>query len=190
MSDFPEDPSPNPHDIPPPPLEPPPPRRFENQSFGETPYGSGPNDNLEYAMKKLNAPAICLMVAVLISALWCCYNIIVTILASPESNAEIMSTYSDIMDLNIDDEMMQQMAGGGSKIFGVIFWAFMLLINLFLFYGAVQIRSLKNYGLAMTTAIIATIPCCFAGCCVVNMPFGIWLLTILRDPVIKASFWK
>lgn len=55
-------------------------------------------------------------------------------------------------------------------------------------FGGVQMRNLKNYGLAMATCIIGIIPMCGGCSCCVTLPLGIWVLTILMRPEIKASF--
>ena len=53
--------------------------------------------------------------------------------------------------------------------------------------GAIKMKNLQNYGLAMTSAIIALIPC-FSPCCVLGLPFGIWALVVLSDNRVKAAF--
>jgi predicted Zn finger-like uncharacterized protein len=61
-----------------------------------------------------------------------------------------------------------------------IFWGIFVLV------GAVMMKQLKSYGLAMTTCILAMVPCnC---CCVLGLPFGIWGLTALNKPGVKDAF--
>jgi hypothetical protein len=52
--------------------------------------------------------------------------------------------------------------------------------------GAVQMRRMQSYGLAMTACIIAMLPC--NACCILGLPFGIWGLTVLNRPEVKEAF--
>lgn len=68
--------------------------------------------------------------------------------------------------------------------------AFMgLAVNLFILYGAMQMKGLKNYNLAIGAAIAAVIPC-FSSCpcCFVGIGFGIWAIIVLIKPDVKAAF--
>lgn len=53
--------------------------------------------------------------------------------------------------------------------------------------GAVGMLKMKNHGLAKTACIISLVPC-ISACCVVGIPFGIWGLVVLNDPVVKSAF--
>ena len=61
-----------------------------------------------------------------------------------------------------------------------------IAVGAFVIYGALQMRSLKGYGLAMGSAIVALIPC--FGCYCVGIPVGIWALVVLSKADVKASF--
>jgi LSD1 subclass zinc finger protein len=52
--------------------------------------------------------------------------------------------------------------------------------------GAVRMKKLSGFGLAMTACIVAMLPC--NGCCVLGLPFGIWGLVVLNRPEVKAAF--
>jgi predicted Zn finger-like uncharacterized protein len=61
--------------------------------------------------------------------------------------------------------------------------ALMCLIALI---GAVRMKQLKNYGLAVTASVLSLVPlncCCFLG-----FGFGIWGLVVLLKPEIKDAF--
>ena len=52
--------------------------------------------------------------------------------------------------------------------------------------GAVQMKKMRNYGLAMAASIIALLPCnC---CCFLGLPFGIWSLVVLNNPEVRDAF--
>jgi len=59
-------------------------------------------------------------------------------------------------------------------------WAILIAI------GANQMRTLKSHGWAMTAAILGIIPC--SGCCILTLPIGIWMITVLNKPHVKDSF--
>jgi len=62
-----------------------------------------------------------------------------------------------------------------------------LILSVVILLGAIKMKNLENYGLAMASAIIAVIPC-FSPCCVLGLPFGIWALVVLSDARVKAAF--
>ncbi len=70
--------------------------------------------------------------------------------------------------------------GAGWAIMGV------LLCSLILF-GALKMKKLENYPLAVAASIVAMIPC-FLPCCVVGLPIGIWALVVLLRPEVKSAF--
>ena len=72
--------------------------------------------------------------------------------------------------------------GCGSK-FGVL----CVVLDSLVIVGAYNLQKLNKYGLAMTGAIIACVPCC-SPCVVLGIPFGIWALVLLNDPAIKRHF--
>jgi hypothetical protein len=55
------------------------------------------------------------------------------------------------------------------------------------FLGGLRMKSLRNYPLARAASIVAIIPC-FWPCCLFGVPIGIWSLTVLSDPVVRAAF--
>lgn len=66
-----------------------------------------------------------------------------------------------------------------SDLVGILF-AVVILV------GAMKMKSLSNYGLAMTACIISMLPC--HSCCCLGLPFGIWGLVVLNKPEVKESF--
>jgi hypothetical protein len=53
--------------------------------------------------------------------------------------------------------------------------------------GGMKMRALRGYGLAMTGAIVAWIPCT-SPCCVLSIPIGIWAFVLLLDADVKRAF--
>ena len=56
----------------------------------------------------------------------------------------------------------------------------------FVFYGALKMMKGEKYGIAKTSAILSVIPlsCCFP----LSIVFGIWALSVLSKPDVKAFF--
>jgi len=60
-------------------------------------------------------------------------------------------------------------------------------MGVLVFIGAMKMKNLENYSLAMAAAIVAVIPC-ISPCCLLGLPFGIWALVVLNDSSVKAAF--
>ena len=74
-----------------------------------------------------------------------------------------------------------------SGTIGVVSAIIGLLVSGVIFFGAMKMKSLENYGLAMAASIIAMIPC-FSPCCLLGLPIGIWALVTLTKPEVKSAF--
>jgi hypothetical protein len=75
--------------------------------------------------------------------------------------------------------MFQGTAGLGIRVLAII-------LNILIVVGASKMKRLENRGWAMTSSIIALLPC--TGCCVLTLPFGIWALVALNKPEVKDYF--
>src|SRR5262249_46469626 len=80
---------------------------------------------------------------------------------------------------NEDMLLMQGATNGGQALLNFVLGA---LIS----RGAVKMRRLESYGLAMTACILGIVPC--HGCCILGLIFGIWGLVVLNDVDVKNSF--
>lgn len=78
--------------------------------------------------------------------------------------------------------MMNMFSGG----FGMVIGVFSLIASGVIFFGAMKMYKFENYGLAMTAAALACVPC--FSCCCIGVPFGIWAIVALQDPIAKESF--
>jgi hypothetical protein len=74
-----------------------------------------------------------------------------------------------------------------SGTIGVVSAVIGLLVSGVIFLGAMKMKSLESYGLAMAASIIAMIPC-FSPCCLLGLPIGIWALVVLSKPEVKSAF--
>lgn len=78
------------------------------------------------------------------------------------------------------------MASSGINVF---FGCVAIVMAILVILGAVRMKNLRNYGLSMTSAIVAMIPC-VSPCCLLGLPFGIWALVVLSDGRVQAAFRK
>lgn len=78
---------------------------------------------------------------------------------------------------------MQKSAGSGifSSIICLAFAGFTI-------FAGLQMRSLKNWGVALAGAILVMIPCSTNCCCCLGIPIGIWALLTLTKPEVKSAF--
>ncbi|MBS1767248.1 MAG: hypothetical protein JST05_07600 [Acidobacteria bacterium] len=93
------------------------------------------------------------------------------------------------------------LASLSSGILGIGISMLGLAVNLFLIYGALQMKNLKHYTIALIASIAAVIPCfsldggccclgCFAGvlALLLGIGAGIWGIIVLMKPEVKAAF--
>ena len=138
-------------------------------------YGGGPNRGL--AMQKVNAPAIALMVIAGLAAFWQLVAIVLNLLGTGLGMAGMAG----------QGEASDAMASMMSGTVGVVLGLLGLVFDGVIFYGAMKMRALQGYPLAMTAAVLAVLPCGFP-CCCLAMPIGVWALVVLFDANVKASF--
>jgi hypothetical protein len=74
-----------------------------------------------------------------------------------------------------------------SQSFGAFGNLIALALSGVTFFGALKMKNLENFGLAMAASIIALIPC-FGPCCCIGIPAGIWALVVLNKPEVKSAF--
>jgi hypothetical protein len=62
-----------------------------------------------------------------------------------------------------------------------------ILVSGLILVGALKMRRLENYNLAMAASVIAMIPC-LSPCCLIGLPIGIWAVVVLSKPEVKSAF--
>jgi hypothetical protein len=62
-----------------------------------------------------------------------------------------------------------------------------IFLGLVILVGALKMKNLQSRGLAITSSILAMIPC-ISPCCVLGLPIGIWSLVVLGQPDVKQAF--
>jgi len=145
----------------------------------EFPGGPPPGASVQQARNAVNAPALALVIVAGLGAL--------AALASMFTHGtEVLNALRPMLANNPEalERLEQAQAQAGGFNFGALI---KLALAGFIVYGALQMRELKNYGLAMAASIVALIPC-YGPCCCLAIPFGIWSLVVLAKPEVKAAF--
>ena len=75
------------------------------------------------------------------------------------------------------EQILSAMRAYGATVCGVL-----LGLNLITALGAIQMLRRRTYGLAIVAALLALNPVNLP-CCVLQLPFGIWLVVLLRGDV-------
>jgi hypothetical protein len=73
-------------------------------------------------------------------------------------------------------------------VFGMVFTVIWMLLSGVIIFGGIKLKNLQSYGLAMAATIIVMLPCTVGWCCLLGLPIGIWALTVLMKPEVKAAF--
>jgi predicted Zn finger-like uncharacterized protein len=71
-------------------------------------------------------------------------------------------------------------------ILGGVFDVLSMILPVVMLLGAVKLKNLQSYGLALTSCILAILP--VHCCCILGLPFGIWGLVVLNNPDVKDAF--
>jgi hypothetical protein len=123
------------------------------------------------AASRLMGPSIALMVVAIVSlvvfAVACPINFI-SILNKPEFPGN-------------EAQRLGNFIGAGVCI------PLFMISNLIVAIGGFLMYNRGSYGMAMTAAILAIVPC-FSPCYLLGIPFGIWALVVLNDPDVKEAF--
>ena len=69
---------------------------------------------------------------------------------------------------------------------GVVWKISLMVLSVLILFGAIKMKKLETYGLAMTASIVAMLPCSL--CCLAGLPIGIWSLVVLSRPEVKNAF--
>jgi hypothetical protein len=133
-----------------------------NPQFGAPPPGGGGGG----AREALNVPSILLLVFGALGVLGALYGLV----AGGANQAQEAK------------KALEALLGPGSKLLNLLG----LAIAGTMAFGALQMRNLKSYPLAVTACVLGMLPC--TNCCCVTLPIGIWALTVLMKPEVKASF--
>ncbi|WP_245918841.1 hypothetical protein [Melittangium boletus] len=137
--------------------------------------------NTAAAREAVSAPAILLMVTAGLGILMALLSLLTSLAGGG----------------NLTPEQLDQLREAGlehlipwverSRSFGAFGNLLTLVLSGVTFFGALRMKDLRSFGLAMAASIIAIIPC-FGPCCCIGIPAGIWALVVINKPEVKAAF--
>ncbi len=142
-----------------------------NSGVAPMPEAGGPPPSGE-AAQKVNPPAIALMV-----------------MAGIGMALQLLGLIMNVLGVGMgastggDEGVAQMMSGGVGIVAGILG----LIFGVVIIMGAMKMRRLESYNMALAASIIAMIPC-VSPCCVLGLPFGIWSLVVLLNEDVKAAF--
>lgn len=133
---------------------------------------------------KVSAPAIALLVVAILSALM----FIVSLFGNAFNEWALkMAEQSDMPPEQLEQFRNLSMQGAGGAL-SIFFMALHIVGTVVIALGALRMKNLQSYGLAVTASILAMIPCTSGCCCIIGLPVGIWALIVLMDKDVRAAF--
>lgn len=159
---------------------------YQPQSSGE-PIG---NDS-QLALAKVSGPSIALIIVGALNIMGAFWGFIqyglnqlgIFEATQQEQREQITEAFKDNPDVL---EWVLWLMDFGNSPAALILNVVGLILGVMVIYGGIQMRQLKGYGLAMTSSIIACVPC--LTCCCYGLPIGIWCIVVLMSGVVKQGF--
>jgi hypothetical protein len=124
------------------------------------------------AAEQVNGPAIGLMVVSILEIAFAAVSLLLQIIG--------------VSILGANQTGNQALANLMSGTAGILSSILVIILAGVILVGAVKMKRLENYGLAMAASIIAMLPCSL--CCIAGLPIGIWSLVVLSKPEVKSAF--
>ncbi|OWK45051.1 hypothetical protein [Fimbriiglobus ruber] len=160
-------------------------RRDDDDSF-DRPRGRSDGSRVR---SKVSGPAIGLIAVGVISLLMIALGIV----QYPGIAAQIEAAKKQVDD---DPKMPADQKEMTKKIFDSygqalaylpVQWVVAGLASVVVIVGGVKMKNLTSLAWARWASVLAMIPC-VSGCCLLGLPIGIWALTVLAAPEVKAAF--
>ena len=141
---------------------------------GGVPPGGPPSGTVRDAV---NTPATALLVVAGLGLLYALFGLVQSLMGSSGV------TPDQLEQLPPEARVWVERLASGSPAFSIL----PVIVNAVIVFGALKMRQLQKYGLAMAACILAIIPIC-SPCCCLGIPFGVWGLVVLMKPEVKAAF--
>ena len=140
----------------------------------------------EAALKRVKAPAIGLMVTGVLASLLSLSGLAVRVMAMT-GHFRLEDHLRGLLPPGGDfGPLLDQANASLRQPSGLLFEIVGLIIFLLIIFGAMRMKNLRSFGLAIGVSILAMLPC--QCCCLLGLPFGIWALVVLNKPEVKAHF--
>lgn len=132
----------------------------------------------EAALQAVRGPAMALRVTAIIGLVLVGLSLVVNILTI---------TGMDFGMQQLGDPQFQKILNNLSGGLGIIQNVIGAAVGILVLVGASKMGALQNHPFALTTSILAMLPC-ISPCCLLGLPFGIWALVVLNKPEVKSQF--
>ncbi|MDY7229164.1 hypothetical protein [Hyalangium rubrum] len=143
----------------------------------ENTYGGAPD-----ARNTVSVPAILLMVAGGLGIAYALVSLVGSLMGGSAAQQEQLNQILSNPDL---PDWLKSASTSSASV-GAIGPLISMAVNGFIIFGAIKMKGLQSYGLAMAASIVALLPCCPCGC--IGLPAGIYALIVLNKPEVKAAF--
>lgn len=144
-----------------------------------TVVGSNFDDGRAQALSRVKAPAICMLVMGILSALYA--------FAFPFQMKQQFNAIANQPGMDANMRAMIQNWSAAPMWIWFIAVVFSLLINGVIIFGSLRMMKLRSYGLSMAAAVLSILPC-GSVCCCLGLAFGIWAAITLNRPDVKSHF--
>ena len=94
--------------------------------------------------------------------------------------------HAALLQVLANDPRFGQTLASDSAAGGFVVPLIWLVLSCGLVLGAMKMRTLQSYRLAVAAAVVVMLPC--GGCFCIGLPVGIWALITLRKPEVKSQF--
>ena len=148
------------------------------ENYNNIPGSPGPTDS-GMAREQLSVPSILLIVTGVLGELNGLWGLVKGAVARGQ---DVFAPFRTDPNMQQFLPLMERMMSLGWVINVMV-----LALSAVTIVGALKMKNLQGYGLAMAASIIAMVPC-FGPCCCIGLPVGIWSLILLNKPEIKSAF--
>lgn len=143
------------------------------------PAGASASGEHDAALQRVSAPAMWLLVVGILDVAMTGFDLLSRLLLT--NTAQVMQQLQALPpEFRAILEKLMGPAGAAYDLVGIV-------ADVLIIIGALRMKALQGYGLAITASILAILPC-LSPCCILSMPFGIWALIVLTRPEVKSQF--
>jgi hypothetical protein len=160
-----------------------------------------PPDNADFepARQLTNLPGIVLFISGLLSALLALYLLIAGIqimLMTPDKYEDLIresvKNYPSVTRY-LDEQLSEPGAidsfKSGTTLSSIVWGGVSFVVGVLVCFGGLMMRRLRAYGVAVTAAFVAVVPCLSCtSCCGFGEVAGIWALIVLLHPEVRSAF--
>lgn len=162
----------------------------DDGGYDDRPPPRGGDRLIEEAKRRTYLPAIFLIITGGISLCMTIYGFIA--LPSFDKNMEAqIKLIEDNPGIPADQKKMQvdmmRSIADGIKPFMLPLYVVGTAVGLLTVFGGIKMMNLQGRGLVIAGSILSMIPIT-SGCCCLGLPFGIWALVVLNNPVVRDGY--